>query len=364
MKVSILVPDLRGGGAERVNVVLARELCARGVDVELIVLQLSGSLIEILPANIKVVELGASRIRDAVLPLTRYLRRERPDALLAAMWPLTIVAILARILARTQTRVVVSEHSTLSLTPVFRRFAHRWIIPWTIRLFYPKADAVIAVSNGVAQDLMQLGNLPEHSIHVVYNPANPDASDMASSNPDFTYWKRPEAAKVIAIGSLKPQKDYPTLLRAIYLLRKVRAVELLILGEGAERVNIENLVSELDLSDVVHLPGFVISPIPYLKSADLFVLASAWEGFGNVIVEALACGIPVVSTDCRSGPSEVLDNGKYGRLVDVRNPEALAEGMNQMLEHPPERRRLVERANEFGADRAARHYYALLRGDQ
>lgn len=361
--IAILLPDLRGGGVERMRLHLAQAFMARGLSVELVLLEAKGDLLSHVPAGLSVVDLHAPRLRQSLLPLTRYLWRRRPQALLAALWPLTSIAILAT-QAAPGTRVVVSDHNTLSLTPLGRTRRGRLQMQASIRLFYPLAHGVITPSAGVKRDLEALGGWRASPIEVVPNPVfrdhQPPPAALAADDP----WAEAGDPKIIAIGSLKEQKDYPTLLEAFARLVKERPARLLILGQGSLRASLEEKARALGLGDRVRFGGFVPDPRPYLLASELFVLSSAWEGFGNVIVEALGQGVPVVSTDCPSGPREILDDGRFGALVPVRNPEALARAMRDTLAATHDRSALIARARTFSVERAAERYlWQLISGE-
>jgi len=167
---------------------------------------------------------------------------------------------------------------------------------------------------------------------------------------------------LLAVGRLVPQKDYPTLLRAFARVRSVEQVRLVILGEGRQRRSLERLVRRLGIADAVQLPGYVDNPYAYMAHAAAMVLSSAWEGIGNVLIEALACGCPVVSTDCPGGTAEVLGHGAYGKLVAVGDVDALAQAMAEILSETPDRERLRARAQEFSIDHIADSYLAVLTG--
>ena len=339
---------------------MAAHFKSLGLAADFVVLQARGDYLEAAGEVGSIVDLRVKRLRQAVWPLARYLRRERPDAILCAMWPLNVIAIWARALARVQTRLVISEHNTLSLAAEATKSLGAHFLKPTIRWFYPSADHVVAVSTGVAQDLLQIGRLDNGKISVIYNPVIGEDFDdrtMDQPNPGIQGEGGP---LVLSVGSLKPQKDYPTLLRAFAQVRSARPARLMILGEGQLRGDLEALARELGIEADVTMPGFVANPYPYMKRADLFVLSSAWEGFGNVIVEALACGTPVVSTDCQSGPAEILDGGKYGALVPVGDPQALAQAMLSALDSPHDRAALTARGYDFTVERAASQYIDLL----
>jgi glycosyltransferase involved in cell wall biosynthesis len=233
-----------------------------------------------------------------------------------------------------------------------------------MRRLYPKADRIVAVSQGVADDLISLLNLPHEKVTVIYNPIfTPELFEQAKQPANHPWFEQNRLPVILAVGRLTRQKDYPILFRAFSLVRQVRPAKLLILGEGEERANLERLAIELGIQNDVSMPGFVDNPFAFMAKASVFVLSSAWEGFGNVLVEALACGCPVVATDCRSGPREILDNGRYGRLVPVGDHEALAKAILETLDNPDfpaNRQTRLQRAMEFSVDAAVDKYLKVL----
>lgn len=356
--IAIFLPDLRGGGAERLHVILAEEFLRRGYRVDFVLLRSEGELLEIAPAGARIVGLGARRIREGFVPLVRYLRSETPDVLLAAMWPLTAMAPIAARLSGAKPRLVVSEHSNLTQSAAVRGpsdIANRRLGRW----LYGAADAVVAVSQGVKDDLVARTGVRPARVRVIHNPARKPDPAAEGDRELLSWWKAGESA-IIGVGALKPAKDYPTLIRAFVRVAERRDARLLILGEGQLRPDLEQLAADLGVSDRVRLPGAVLDPYPYMREADLFVLSSAWEGFGNVVVEALAVGTPVVSTDCQSGPAEILENGRYGRLTPVGDPDALARAIELSLADPADPEPLKARAAEFSVERAADQYLSLL----
>ncbi|MCK0769387.1 glycosyltransferase [Chromohalobacter canadensis] len=357
-RIAVFLPSLVGGGAERVMVTLANGFAARGVSVDLVVVAAKGAYLEDVSPDVRLVELGASRVLFSLPALVRYLRRERPEALLSALNYANIIALWARTLARTKTRLVVSERNNLSSAMSSGRFKRG--LPWLMRLSYPAADAIIAVSNGVADDLAQTLALPRERIDVVYNPAVTERLRELSVLPLAHPWLAPGQPPVIlAVGRLTAQKDYPTLLKAFAALRAHRDARLVILGEGELRDTLEAMVARLGVAEDVAFLGFVDNPYAWMRQASLFVLSSAWEGFGNVLAEAMACGTPVVSTDCPSGPAEVLENGAWGRLVPVGDAPALVRAISETLNdetHPD----VCHRARSFGLDQALSAYLQVV----
>jgi glycosyltransferase involved in cell wall biosynthesis len=231
------------------------------------------------------------------------------------------------------------------------------------RRAYGWADAVVAVSQGIADDLVEHTALVVDRVVTVTNPTWSPAIAAAAAAPLEHPWLAPgEPPLLLAAGRLSPAKDFATLVRAFARVRRLRQAHLVILGEGGRRSRIEALCRELGVGDSVVLPGFVDNPFAWMSRAALFVLSSAWEGSPGVLVEAMACGCPVVSTDCPSGPAEILANGRYGRLVPVGDDEALAGAIVEALDAPADADALRARAREFDARRAVDRYLEVLRG--
>lgn len=306
-------------------------------------------------------DLKAIRIRRAIFPLVRYLRSVRPNAVLASMWPLTVIALWARVLARVPMRVVVAEHATWSRSELLERPAVGWQIRSSMHRFFPRADGIVAVSEGAGDDLARFAGLDRAAISTIYNPIVEEALARPTVTPSEPGdWFAGGHRRILAVGTLKSIKDYATLLNAFAILRQRHDAHLLILGEGECRPELEAQARELGIADSVSMPGFVIDPMPYYRQADLFILSSIAEGFGNVIVEALVVGTPVVSTDCQSGPREILCDGKYGLLVPVGDARALAEAMNTSLTSHHDHEALMARAQDFTIDIATDRYLELL----
>ncbi len=309
----------------------------------------------------RVIRLARRHALNSLFPLIGYLRREQPAALLAAKDRAGRVAILARALSGVHTRVVVRLGTNLSAALRGEGWWRRWPRYLPMRLIYRWADAVVAVSEGVALDTARITGLPEERIHVVHNPVITPALDRHAAAPCEHPWLRdPDRPVILAAGRLTPQKDFATLIRAFALVRAQRPCRLIILGEGRLRRPLEGLVGELGLGEDVDLPGFEPNPYPLMAAADLFVLSSAWEGSPNVLTEALALGTPVVATDCRSGPREILADGSIGPLVPVGDAPALSKAILRTLDHPPLPETLRNAAAEYGADASATRYLEIL----
>ena len=371
---------------------LAKAFTEAGYQVDLLLCHPKGAFLDAVPENINVVALKpssslGSRFRillanptlvftlllPILLPhkppktvrfisdLTHYLLREQPDALLSAKTHANLVAIWSRKIAAGRTRVVISERSTMS-TVIKNASKWRWrFMKPLLRKVYPQADLIVTVSRGVAEDISSYIGIPQDRMTTIYNPMLTEHIKTQSSFPVSHPWLNNEEIPVIlGVGRLVPAKDFPTLLRAFALLRAQRPARLVILGEGRERAMLEKLGMELGIDSDLSLPGFTDNPYAFMSKATVFVLSSKLEGLPNALIEALACGCPVVSTNCRSGPDEILDNGAFGTLVPVRDANALAEAILQTVEHPQDADRLRARASEFDINTIAKRYLKAL----
>lgn len=377
--IAIFISAPSGGGATRRTLTLAGGFAARGHRVDLVVVEADGPLANRMPEGVRFVVLDSPAIRLAGqvrrkrrkrkikisgFALARYLSRERPDVLLSAANHVHLTAIFAARLSRAPVRLVlrVSNHLTQSHLGVSGRAR-----PWRLRLariVYGWADAAVAVSHGIVDDLLEHTSLTADRVVAVANPTYAPGIEEAAAAPLDHPWLASGAPPLlVAAGRLAPAKDFPTLLRAFARVRSIRPVHLVILGEGGRRPRLEELARELEVEDAVQLAGFVDNPYAWMSRAAAFVLSSSWEGSPGVLVEALACGCPVVSTDCPSGPTEILAGGRYGRLVSVGDDASLAQAIVETLQEPVDREALRSRAREFDVDRAVERYLrALLDG--
>ncbi len=392
--IALFLRSLAGSGPGRMLLNLAHAFAAHGGRVDLVLAQAKGPYLREVSDSIRVVDLqtlAASqcfplllrapeilhilqpvfslrpipRVLGSIPALSRYLQCERPTVLVAAQHYGNIAAVCAKRLAGGPTRVVISQRTHLSTYAQQGVKARKRLVPELVRYFYPWADEIVAVSQGVAEDLAQTAGLPAERITTIYNPVvTPELQAQAQAPLDHP-WFAPDAPPVVlGVGRLHYQKDFPTLLRAFARVRAVRAVRLVILGEGEQRAALQQLVTELGLAADVALPGFDLNPFAYMARAAVFVLSSVYEGLPGALIQALACGCPVVSTDCPSGPAEILANGAYGPLVPVGDEEALAQAMLAVLAHPPDAARLRQRAAEFSLDRAVERYLHVLLGTE
>lgn len=326
--VALFFCSLGGGGAERVMLNLASGFIQRGIKVDLVLGKASGPHLQKVPSGVRLINLKASGVLATVFALARYLRKEQPCVLISAMHYANEIALWARCIARVATRIIVTEHNTLSLFLRRTTPTRRYLIPLFIKYFYSWADRIVTVSHKAAEDLAQFTGLPLERIHVIYNPAiNSELLEKARAPLEHRWFLPQELPVILGVGKLEAQKDFPTLIKAFAWVRKVREARLVILGWGPDRPQLQALIQELNLEQDVELLGYVDNPYAYMARASVFVLSSAWEGLPTVLIEAMAVGTPVVSTDCPSGPAEILDNGKYGWLTPVGDSTALAKAI-------------------------------------
>lgn len=362
--IAIYLHSLYNGGVERVMLNLIQGFLDRGIAVDLVLDFLNYSPFEkLIPQRTVVIELGAHKFVHRLPRLVRYLRDRQPDALLSATHFANEVACLARRLTGARTRIAVSEHTNLasdirdSKSPL-----RRLLLPWTTRRIYPLADAIVAVSNGVADGMCRVSGLDRSGVRTIYNPIDFAGLRASAQEPVDEPWFLPgEPPVILAIGRLEVQKNFPNLIHAFAKLRQTRDARLIILGEGSEREHLAALIAKLGLESAVSLAGFVTNPTAYMSRAKLFAMSSSWEGMPVSLIEALALGLPVVSTDCPSGPAEILDGGKYGELVPMNDSSALAGAMERGLSGGRQPAG-TEWLKQFDSNTITESYLALLLG--
>lgn len=362
--IAFFLPSVRGGGAQRVIVNLVQGLVERGHRVDVVLAIAQGVFRDHLPPAARVVDLRAGRLIRSLLPLRRYLRRERPRILISSMTHANLIALWAARLAGGSTPVMVTVHNTMSeSTPDEGGLGGRLALP-LLRRFYPWASSIVAVSRGAADDLARSTGLPRERIEVIYNPVITPAILAAARQAPGHPWLAPGGPPVIlGAGRLTRQKGFAALIRAFAEVRRRRPARLLILGEGEDRPALEALVTELGLGADVALAGFRDDALACMAGSAVFVLSSAWEGLPTVLIEALATGTQVVSTDCPSGPREILEDGRLGTLVPVGDVGALAEAIARALDRgrpvvPP------DALKRFTRDAAVDHYLRLIETDR
>jgi glycosyltransferase involved in cell wall biosynthesis len=332
-RLAILTSSADGGGAQRSMARLAGAIADRGYTVDLVLGQAQGHYLDEISPEVRIVDLRATRMLGAVPALARYLRREQPTVMLSALDYVNIVAIWARRVARSPVRLVVSERNTLSLAVRHTSSRRTRMMPRLIGRFYPWADGVVAVSAGVADDLAVTTGLPRGCIQVIHNPVVTHALKTMVDAPVEHPWFEPGMPPVVlGAGRLVPQKDFDTLIRAFATVRQTRPARLVILGDGPEEPKLRACAERLGVTADLDLPGWVVNPYPAMARAGAFVLSSKWEGLPGALIEAMFCGVPVISTDCPSGPREILEGGAHGALVPVGDADELAAAIARALD--------------------------------
>ncbi len=358
-RVSLLWGSLLGGGIEHVMITLAEEFLNRGIETDIILLKRKGELLGTLPTDARIFNLRADGLFESVPALSGYLRDRRPSVLLSAAPYLNRVALFARVRARVSTPIVISEHNVSPIAGS-NSCLPDWALMQLTRQTYSLADRMIAASEAIAEGASRSLEIRRKEFDIIYNPVvGPKTFELAEQFVDHSWFADERPPVVLGTGRLVEEKGFSTLLRAFAQVRKTRRARLVILGEGEERPVLEQQAERLGVSDHVWMPGFVSNPMKYMADAEAFVLSSKSEGLGNVLVEAMACGTPVVSTDCPGGPSEVLQGGKHGRLVPVEDPTALAMAIEEALngQVPPAPRSALDR---FRRGTVAEQYLKIL----
>lgn len=356
--ISLFWKKLAGGGIESVMLTLAEEFLAQGLDVDIVLGKRQGELVDEVPAKANVFDLDVSRTVERFTSLAKYLCQQEPDVLLSA-GTLSRYAVLGNLVSGTMTPLVLAVHKPLSLTGSSSRLP-KWVHDRFIRWTYPFSDRIIAVSEGVADDLASAFGVPRRDIRVIPNPVvGPRITEQAKQEVSHPWFSDDSPPVTLAVGRLDKVKGYLTLVRAFAKVRGKRPCRLVILGEGPRRPAIQQEARKLEITDDLSMTGYISNPFKYMARADVFVLSSKWEGLGNVLIETMACGTPVISTDCPGGPSEILKRGKFGRLVPVENPAALAsaieEGLNGEIQPAP-----LSTLERFRRDKVADQYLDVL----
>lgn len=362
-KIAFFVPSLNGGGAERVMLILANKFSENDFEVDLILVKKEGPYLSEVSPEVNIVDLKSSNVPQSLFPLIKYLRKENPDVLISTLAHANVVAVLAKILSRTKTKIIVRVTNTFSEALKNNTFFIKIILFLGVSIFYRFADEIVAGSEGAADDLAKTIKISKNKIKVICNPTDVEKIGKECEKiPDHPWLKNKTVPVILAAGRLTVEKDYPTLFKAFSILSEKNNFRLIILGEGKKRRELEELVEMLGLQDKIDMPGFVKNPFAYMHNCDVFVLSSITEGLPNTLIEAMACGTPVVSTDCPSGPREILDNGKYGKLVKVGDEKALANAILETIKNPLDSSELIKRVNEnFSLEKSVEGYMNIIK---
>lgn len=359
--IAFFLPNLHGGGAERAVINLLRGLheMDSSIPLDLLLGSREGEYINQIPKQVRIIDFSVSRVLKSIIPIKKYLQEFKPLTLVSQMSHANVIAVIAKHLAKTDTKLILVEQNNLSYDK--SKLLRGKFVPFFMKLLYPYADEIIGVSHAVSRDLERQLNLQEGRVKTIYNPiVDNDLIYQANLPITHSWFNKKDYPIILAVGRLTEQKDFANLVKAFAILRKKMMARLVILGEGELRKDLAKLVEELDISQDVSMPGFVENPYQYMKNASAFVLSSRWEGLGNVLIEAMACGCPVVSTDCPSGPEEILLSGKYGPLVPTKDAEALSEAIFKVLNNPLKADVLKKRAEYFSVKESVSNYCKVI----
>lgn len=365
-RIAIVLAQLRGAGIQRMRLNIVNELIRDGYMVDLVVGKKAGALVTSVPKEVAIYEIAKEGKLHFFFGLVGYLRDRRPSHILSSYEDISVMVICANWLNGSPSKVLVSVHNAVSETrneggPV-NRFKWRVLLS-VLPYFYKRTAAIVAVSQGVASDLTRAVGIPAESIRVIYNPviASNFESNRIAPIP-YNLDMHTSVPQVGFFGRLHPQKQVQNLVRAFAQVRAKRRCRLLLVGEGEEEENLRNLTECLGLGEDVVFCGQSKNPYPIMGTCSVIVLPSAYEGFGNVLIEALACGVQVISTDCHYGPAEILEGGRWGQLVPVGDVSALEAAIDRSLDKKVwmEPEALKARGLQFSAAKATDEYLAAL----
>ena len=364
-RVLFVIPSLAGGGAEKACVTILQAIDRDRIQPELCIFQSGGAFADSVPADVPIYVTAGRAANDLRLPfkIARLLRARRPDAALSIQRYANVSTIMGRMLSGLSVPLIVNEQNRPSFE--FAYYGGGRFKRWMLKTLYPHADIVSAISQGIASELAQQHRVDPKRIRVIHNPIDLAHIHRTAQAPPPHLWLADAGMPtLVAAGRLVPQKGFDLLLHAMVTIRQTRRARLLILGEGPERSALEKLRDELGLAGTVEFPGFQSNPSAFYTRAAVFVLSSRYEGFGNVIVEAMACGAPVVSFRCPSGPDEIIEPEVSGLLVPAEDTTALSRAILRRLADPALSERLRAggrtRAGDFAAPRIANQYAELI----
>jgi glycosyltransferase involved in cell wall biosynthesis len=334
-------------------------IVARGIATDLVVIRRQGRFFSELDPRVNVVELPQKRTMTSIVGLKRYIDRRRPLAFFSNLTHTNVAAAIANSLARTRTRLILVERNEYSQNRTTKRGLVRaayGAVPWV----YRRADIIGAVSDGVRADIARAVGIPDHRVALLHNPViTDDLPSLMQAPVDHPWLQGTGPGVILGIGRFSPQKNFPLLLEAFARVRQRRPARLILLGDGAGRAGLAQKARALGVADDVDMPGFDPNPFRYMARARLYVLSSDWEGLPTALIEAMACGCPVVATDCLGGPREILLDGELGPIVPRGDPAALAAAIEITLDNPGNPAARIERAQDFSLDKAVDRYLAI-----
>lgn len=364
-KVVFFIPSLRGGGAEGAVVLLASALAARGIDTTILTMEMTGPWLDKVGQGVDLVDLGSKRASRSLQPLLGYMRSARPDIFISNLTHLNLLSVLAHTISASSAKLILVEHSHINSTMLWQESWRDRLLSIGVRRFYRMADKILAVSTGVRQSLIQQYGLGSDQVRVLNNPVQlKKIRHLSQETPDHPWLKDPSVKVILGVGRLDFLKGWDFLIEALGSLRRDVEAHLIILGEGVLKPDLLEQAAELDLTPAIDIIGFRSNPYAWMAASDVLVLPSRSEGFGTVLVEAMAAGVPVVASDCFSGPNEILGGGSYGLLVPVGDVQSLADAIRAVLTQPELADQLSERAakraQDFDLERITDQLMALI----
>lgn len=363
MKITVIIPTLNIGGAEKLTVNLINDWINKGHQIELLLLRKEGPLLqELNNKNLIIHNLNSKNTLFSFYPLYKFFNQNKIDIAWGNMSPLTSIIIFAWVLSGKKGKLFVTEHNPLTFQITQLSKLKEFVLRLIFSLSYRFATGITTVSKGIKNDLLQLAHINNDKIDVIYNPVAIGKNKISKLfNLEKKIWDSSYNVKLLSVGNLKVQKNHKLLINAFAKLPKNLNAQLIIIGEGPIRKELEELINNLKLSKRISLIGHQKNPYPWYHSADLFILSSNYEGFGNVLIEALECGLPIVSTNCVSGPKEILENGKYGKLVEVNNVDDLKNGIIEQINKKHDKKKLIERSQDFLISKISDEYLSFFR---
>ena len=363
MRIVFFQWDLGRGGAETVAFNLSNYLCEKGNDVHILTINSKDQLSERLNKEVKFTTFNKKRIFSSLIPLIRFIRTENIDCFISNVWPVTVLSVIASFFCSGfRQKLFLVEHCNLNEEFKNKSKLFRFFLRLSVLLIYNQAYKVIAVSNGVRKDLIRKG-LRSEKTKVIYNPAYPTlAENKLHNEKEEKKWFKEDCLKLSSVGHLHMQKNHPNLIRAVDILKNEKKIncQVIIAGEGPEKNKIEALIHQKNLINEINLVGPISNPISLIEESDLLVLSSDYEGFGMVIVEALSVGKTVVSTDCHSGPSEIIGDNEFGYLCKVDDPLELAEKIDYARHNNINPEKLITKSKEFTVEKIGPLYEEIL----
>lgn len=352
------IPSFSGGGAERVAIMLANHFYENGIKVSLVVNKIDGPQKSLLEQDVPLYILAPKSHFSSIFSFSSLLKKIRPDYIYCWTGLCPIVGVIAGLLTGMRDKVVIAYHNTYSPDdPLGKRLTY-----YGVSLLSRISYCTICVSSDIQTELICKFKASPKKLRVIYDPVDINEVNRKCREPlpqDLAAYRKKKSC-ILAVGRFVEQKDFPTLINAFHRIHQEIPHDLLILGQGPGEDDIRALIKKLSLEDRVILPGFQHNPFPLFRAASLFVLSSIYEGFGIVIIEALATGTPVVSTNCPGGPKEILANGKYGILTPVRDDKALGKAIQSTLKNPLPPEILQERADHYSLDKIVCQYQKIF----